>query len=62
MAEVISAVTAPAVNGLNGHSQSGLRILIVGAGIGGLSAAIGLRKQGHSVHVRCGQNRAGLFT
>jgi 2-polyprenyl-6-methoxyphenol hydroxylase-like FAD-dependent oxidoreductase len=29
----------------------GLRILIAGAGIGGLSAAIALRQQGHSVEV-----------
>jgi thioredoxin reductase len=28
-----------------------LKIIIVGAGIGGLSAAINLRKQGHSVIV-----------
>ena len=29
----------------------GLRILIAGAGIGGLSAAIALRKHGHRVEV-----------
>lgn len=34
---------------MNGHHTSGLRILIVGAGIGGLTAAIGLRQQGHEV-------------
>lgn len=34
---------------LNG--SSGLRILIVGAGIGGLTAAIALRQQGHRVEV-----------
>lgn len=29
-----------------------LKIVIVGAGIAGLTAAIGLRRQGHEVHVR----------
>lgn len=32
-------------------SQGGLNILIAGAGIGGLAAAIALRKQGHRVQV-----------
>lgn len=32
-------------------SEVSLKILIVGAGIAGLTAAIGLRKEGHEVHV-----------
>ena len=39
------------VNGVNGHKHDGLTVLIIGAGIAGLSAAIGLRKQGHHVQV-----------
>jgi NADPH-dependent glutamate synthase beta subunit-like oxidoreductase len=35
----------------NGNYVGGLRILIVGAGIAGLAAAIGLRAQGHHVQV-----------
>ncbi|KAH8423740.1 putative salicylate hydroxylase [Aspergillus melleus] len=36
-------------NDTNGTASKGLRILIAGAGIGGLSAAIALRKNGHHV-------------
>jgi 2-polyprenyl-6-methoxyphenol hydroxylase-like FAD-dependent oxidoreductase len=33
------------------NNDTGLRVLIVGAGIGGLTAAIALRQQGHRVEV-----------
>lgn len=35
----------------NDVSRSGLKVLIAGAGIGGLTAAIALRQQGHNVEV-----------
>lgn len=38
-------------NGANGTTSQGLHILIVGAGIAGLVAAISLRKQGHRVEI-----------
>jgi 2-polyprenyl-6-methoxyphenol hydroxylase-like FAD-dependent oxidoreductase len=37
------------VNGSNGAAHTPLNVVIVGAGIGGLSAAIFLRQQGHTV-------------
>jgi hypothetical protein len=51
------------VNGNDGHTKdrnialgsSPLNISIVGAGIGGLTAAIGLRRNGHNVSVRKSQ-------
>lgn len=50
MAEVLGA-NGSVTNGFH-EPESGLKILVVGAGIGGLSAAIGLRQQGHTVHVK----------
>jgi 2-polyprenyl-6-methoxyphenol hydroxylase-like FAD-dependent oxidoreductase len=35
---------------LNGETRA-LKILVIGAGIGGLTAAIALRNQGHDVQV-----------
>lgn len=50
----VSVSKVEIVNGCNGAHEQGLRILIVGAGIGGLTAAIALRKQGHRVLVMPG--------
>ena len=47
-------MTSPTANGVNGVSHQdpdGLKVLIAGAGIAGLSAAIGLRQQGHHVQI-----------
>jgi NADPH-dependent glutamate synthase beta subunit-like oxidoreductase len=59
------------VNGINGHSKdqingaasASLNISIVGAGIGGLTAAIGLRRNGHNVSVsfEIRSQRTGLY-
>ncbi|MCJ1304865.1 hypothetical protein MMC08_007678 [Hypocenomyce scalaris] len=46
-----SPTTQRLVNGNSAHSSPRLRVTIAGAGIGGLAAAIGLRKQGHLVQV-----------
>jgi monoamine oxidase len=53
--------TATALNGFTNHEaqKKGLRILIVGAGIGGLTAAIALRRQGHEILVWSCKNRLG---
>lgn len=47
------------VNG-NGNFRSGLKVLIAGAGIGGLTAAIALRQQGHNVEVSSSKKKYGL--
>lgn len=49
--------TAPTANGTKSNPlvhdhEEPLKIAIVGAGIGGLSAAIALRRQGHVIDVR----------
>lgn len=36
---------------LHNDKPLGLKVLVVGAGIGGLTAANALRRQGHEVHV-----------
>ncbi|KAK7899774.1 hypothetical protein LTR67_003519 [Exophiala xenobiotica] len=49
-----TATSVPAAM-TNGHSHGdekpGLKVLIAGAGVAGLCAAIGLRRQGHEVHI-----------
>lgn len=60
LAELNGANHANGANGINvneHHQTHGLRVLVVGAGIAGLSAAIGLRKQGHQVEVGYCQSR-----
>ena len=52
--------TAPAANGTKSNPlvhdyHEPLNIAVVGAGIGGLSAAIALRRQGHVVDVRASE-------
>jgi 2-polyprenyl-6-methoxyphenol hydroxylase-like FAD-dependent oxidoreductase len=49
MAESTSTLT----NGSHRSKPPPLKVIIAGAGIGGLAAAIALRQQGHEVHVSC---------
>ncbi|KAL9114601.1 MAG: hypothetical protein Q9227_001279 [Pyrenula ochraceoflavens] len=44
-------VAASVVNGTTCDINTGLTVLIVGAGLGGLTAALGLRQQGHKVKI-----------
>ena len=39
-------------NDVDGAASRNLKVIIIGAGIGGLTAAISLRQQGHDVEVR----------
>lgn len=41
----------PNINGHSSHNPKQLRIVICGAGLGGLGAAIALRRKGHEVVV-----------
>lgn len=52
-AVIVDGTTNGHTNGnVNGDAKPGLKILIAGAGIGGLTTAIALRQQGHNVEVR----------
>lgn len=52
MADDMTGRNGVVVNGIHDSSnKTGLKILIVGAGIGGCTAALGLRQQGHDVEV-----------
>jgi monoamine oxidase len=47
-------------NGMSDDKKP-LKVIIVGGGIGGLTAAIGLRKQGHNVLVSYQLNRCKFW-
>lgn len=51
--ETDRGITSEAANGTidESHEKRPLKILIVGGGMAGLTAAIALRKQGHEIHV-----------
>lgn len=47
----MASPSTPIINGEHHAVNPTLKLIIVGAGIGGLTAAIALRQQGHEIHV-----------